>query len=495
MASKNLTFNFFGNDKTASATMNSLGGAAVAVGKKVALAAAAIAAALAVVVVRFGVDSVKAAAEAETQQLALTAAWEKFPAVADLAIEKLREYNEELAKKTKFDDESIGTGQAVLAQFGLTGKQIQKLTPLLLDYASKTGKDLPSSAEDLGKALLGQGRALKALGIEFQDTGDLAGNFDQLMVALSDKVGGFAEKEGTTAAGKLAILQNRFGEVQEAIGFALLPVLDDLLNIVDDDLLPMLEDFSGWFKDEGLPNIREFVGWVIQYKDVLGPAAVAVGVLATAQWGLNAAMLANPIGASVAAVVAGVALLIGAIVALQTNAFGAGRVIIDTYVSIGKALGGLVQSFANGFISILNALNAPLNALRSALGLPTISLGYVNYTAAFDKISNQYNGTGVNPGSMRLLTGKNRVNAGQFAEGGIVPHRPGGWDAVVGEGGQDEAIIPLDRLGNLGGGTQVHFHFPTGTIIGSQRDAMQWLERAYKTARGTGAIPGTAFSG
>ena len=35
----------------------------------------------------------------------------------------------------------------------------------------------------------------------------------------------------------------------------------------------------------------------------------------------------------------------------------------------------------------------------------------------------------------------------QLAEGGIVPATPGGRAVVVGEGGQDEAIIPLDDSG------------------------------------------------
>jgi len=38
-----------------------------------------------------------------------------------------------------------------------------------------------------------------------------------------------------------------------------------------------------------------------------------------------------------------------------------------------------------------------------------------------------------------------------MAEGGIVLPRPGGTLAQIGEAGQAEAVIPLDRLGNMGG--------------------------------------------
>jgi hypothetical protein len=39
-----------------------------------------------------------------------------------------------------------------------------------------------------------------------------------------------------------------------------------------------------------------------------------------------------------------------------------------------------------------------------------------------------------------------------LADGGIVKASPGGTLALIGEGGQDEAVIPLDRMGSMGGG-------------------------------------------
>jgi hypothetical protein len=37
-----------------------------------------------------------------------------------------------------------------------------------------------------------------------------------------------------------------------------------------------------------------------------------------------------------------------------------------------------------------------------------------------------------------------------LAEGGIVTHRPGGVLAVIGEGGEDEYVIPASKMGNFG---------------------------------------------
>lgn len=48
----------------------------------------------------------------------------------------------------------------------------------------------------------------------------------------------------------------------------------------------------------------------------------------------------------------------------------------------------------------------------------------------------------------------------RLAEGGIVKARPGGIIANIGEGGQDEAVIPLNKMkgmGGFGGGVTITF--------------------------------------
>lgn len=260
MASLELAFDILARDK-ASDTFNNVGDKADNLGSRLKGALVAGAAAGAVAVGAFALSSIQAFADAEQSQQRLTDAFDKFPLLADTSKEALDRLNASLAAKTKFDDDATASGQAVLAQFGLTGKQITELTPLLQDYAAKTGKDIPTAAEELGKAMLGQGRALKGVGIDFKDTGDAGGNFDQVMAGLRTQVGGFAEKEGETAQGKLQILQNRFGEVQEKVG---------------EKLLPVLLRFGDWLINTGIPfaermaeKIGAFAGKVAgAYQDI-----------------------------------------------------------------------------------------------------------------------------------------------------------------------------------------------------------------------------------
>jgi hypothetical protein len=64
----------------------------------------------------------------------------------------------------------------------------------------------------------------------------------------------------------------------------------------------------------------------------------------------------------------------------------------------------------------------------------------------------------------------------QLAEGGIVMPRPGGTQATIGEAGQAEAVIPLDRAGEFGlggGGTNITL-IVNGGMLGSDTEAREF---------------------
>jgi len=231
MASSNLVLSIIAVDKAS----KTLGGIGKSIGKMSVNTAA-----LGATLVAFGATSIKAFSDSEQAQVKLNDAFDKFPNLADTNVGALNALNAELQKKTRFDDESFAAAEATLAQYGLTGQQLKDLTPLVADFAAKTGKTLPDAASAVGKALLGQGRALKGVGINFKDAGSTGANFTQIMAGLRTQVGGFAEKEGQTAAGKAEILKNQFGELQEKVGALLVPALTSLVGV----LTPIIEGFN-----------------------------------------------------------------------------------------------------------------------------------------------------------------------------------------------------------------------------------------------------------
>jgi hypothetical protein len=182
-------------------------------------------------VVAFGVASVKAFADAEKSQARLELAYKKFPALAGTSIDSLRALNQEMQAKVGVDDDALASAQATLAQFQLTGEEIKRLTPLLVDYATVTGQDVTAAASSLGKAFMGNAKALKTIGINFKATGDTAADFETVMAALEEKVGGAGDAFGNTTAGQLARLDAQFGDLQETAGEALVPALQGLVSV------------------------------------------------------------------------------------------------------------------------------------------------------------------------------------------------------------------------------------------------------------------------
>lgn len=265
MASADLLVNLIANDKSLSKTMAKAGDSATrSAGKFKRFATVAGGALAGIGLGAFLADSIKAYAGAEAQQVKLESAYKRFPKLADTNIESLRGLNKEIQRKTKFDDDDLAAMQSRLAAFDLTGQQIQKLTPIVADYAQVSGKDLETSAVSVGKAMMGNTRALKELGINYKLTGDKAKDAANIQALIEEKTKGAAEAFGQTAQGKLDIFNNQVGDLKEAIGEGLVPALTGLVEAIT----PAVE----WF-GQLEPSTRTAI---------IGIAAVSAAALALA---------------------------------------------------------------------------------------------------------------------------------------------------------------------------------------------------------------------
>lgn len=236
---KSVKFLLLGEDKTASKSLKGVGdqsdkthGKLDGLKKGAKIAGAAIGAGLLVAgaaALDFGKDSLAAFAEADKAQKQLEDAYKRFPNVASVNIESLRKYNQAIQRKTGADADDIASGQSVLARYKLTGEQLKSMTPLLVDYAERTGKSIPDAAKSLGKALGGSSKAAKELGFDFKASKDPAANYEQIMKGLKGTVGGYAESL-PEAEKKQKILQASFGDLQEAVGEKLQPVMIGLID-------------------------------------------------------------------------------------------------------------------------------------------------------------------------------------------------------------------------------------------------------------------------
>lgn len=235
--------------------------------------------------IELGKQSVKAYSDAEQSQTRLEQAYKKFPKIHDVSLASLRKMNAALQSKTIYDDDDLAAMQAKLAVYNLTGKQIKDVTPLVADFASATGRDVVGAGGLIGKAMLGNARALKDVGIKYKATGNAAKDFAVIYDKLQKKLGGDAAAQGKTGAGQLIIFQHQIDEIKESIGKQLMPFLKkavDELGRFMPKIQAAIEKYgpkiAAWFKEnwpsmkEGLKAFGEIATGVIKVVAILARA-------------------------------------------------------------------------------------------------------------------------------------------------------------------------------------------------------------------------------
>lgn len=209
-------------------------------------------------VVDFGAQFVNSASEGELAVANLEATLGSMGDVTGLTSQQLQDMAGALQEVTRFSDESIINGQAMLLTFGNIGGEVfPRATEAMLDLAAKFGS-IDQASVMLGKALndpIAGVTALRRVGVQlteqqeeaikkFMEVGDIAGAQGVILGELERQVGGLAEAYGNTFAGKLDIFRNRIDEIKETIGNGLLPVLATIIDKFE-PFFPVLEAMAG----------------------------------------------------------------------------------------------------------------------------------------------------------------------------------------------------------------------------------------------------------
>jgi hypothetical protein len=241
-------------------------------GKLMAAAFVAAAAAAAAYAVKIGIDGVKAAIEDEKAQTQLALALENATGAtkAQIAETEKQILKMSLASGVADDDLRPALGRLVRST-GDTAKA-QELLALALDISASTGKPLEAVANGLGRAFDGNTTALGKLEIGLDKAQLKTMSFEDAQTTLSNLFGGAAAANAETYAGKIARMQVAFNEAKETIGFALLPILETLMNFINQNALPAIEAFAGAFSlsnGQGLGKIITDVVGVV--RDVAEP--------------------------------------------------------------------------------------------------------------------------------------------------------------------------------------------------------------------------------
>jgi hypothetical protein len=433
------------------------------------------------------VGAIRAAEEAEVADNRLQNVAESmglFGSQTDAVVERMKEFADVTMLATAVDDEIIKSTQAKLLTFANLAKTadevggaMDRATLAAIDLAAAGFGEAETNAVQLGKALQDPVKGITALGragvtftaqekakiAELVKSNQMLEAQDMILSAIETQVGGTAEATATGSARMTAA----FGEMAESLGTALLPLFEQLVPLV-----------SGFFdyigKNSGVVTVLAGIF-----------AALAVSILA-----VNFALNANPIVkviTLIAALGAGLVVLIDYLV----NLYGGWDKLFKDIATwlVGfvagfkdaiNAIGGFFTNMFNGIATIArNALNAVITVIE----------GYINRViSGVNTLVDLINGV-LQAGKVigiDVKLGKiPNLNIPRLAEGGIIMPQPGGVLANIGEGGQAEAVIPLDRLKDFGGkpgntyNINVNGGVGSGATIGkSIVDAIKAYERS-----------------
>lgn len=183
------------------------------------------------------------AAQAETSDTKLQAAFKNMGKTSGKSLKQLEDQATDLGEKLTFDDEGIKEAQAALLTFGtVSGKQFDRALEGAADYAAATGTDLTSATKLFGKALADPEKALGKLakvGVVFTDqqedqikalteAGDTAGAQEIILAGLESRYKGVNEALSNTAAGDTAQALEDLQNAGEDLGSIFLPILAGL---------------------------------------------------------------------------------------------------------------------------------------------------------------------------------------------------------------------------------------------------------------------------
>ena len=142
-----------------------------------------------------------------------------------------------LQKMSMFGDEAIIEAQALIAAFVDDEEAIKLATQATLDLAAAKGMDLTAAADLVSKTLGSSTNAMSRYGIEVTGAVGSTERLNTLTGNIADKFGGQAAQQADTYAGRVAQLNNAFGDLQEVLG-----------SMVADDLKDWAESTTGYIE-------------------------------------------------------------------------------------------------------------------------------------------------------------------------------------------------------------------------------------------------------
>jgi hypothetical protein len=324
--------------------------------------------------------SARAAAEDAREQAQLARQINASTTATEAQIAATNEYIMQQELLTAISATELRPALAILVRHTGDLAKAQELLSLAMNVSVGTGRDVFDVAERMAEGFTGVLTPLEELDYGLVQSIENGASFDDIMGSLAATFGGAVAKDAETAAGRFARMQVQMQQVQEEIGYALLPIIEKLL--------PTLE------------RLAVFIG---ENTDLIIGIGVAVGTFATAIIAANLAMKAwtvlSGITAAVNAVLAtsfsvlwvatGVGIIIAiiaAVVALQLKFDIFGKAI-DGLTRLFNTLWSVAKYTLGAIIDGINVLIRAWNKLPLVDDIPEISADFLEMKEATDEVA------------------------------------------------------------------------------------------------------------
>ena len=213
--------------------------------------------------------SAKAAAEDQAAQVQLARQLQATTGATDKQIQANEDFVSTLSRSAAVADDELRPALASLVRGTGDLASAQDALKTVLDVSAATGKGVQEVADAVSKAYAGNTKAIKQLSPELYQLIKDGASVDEVMQSLASTFGGAASTAANTAQGKFKNLPIQLGEAKEAIGTALLPVVEIMVGA-----------------------FTNFAVWAQKNAGVILGIATAIGAIAAAIVGTNIALAA-----------------------------------------------------------------------------------------------------------------------------------------------------------------------------------------------------------
>ena len=365
--------------KSATKDVDTFGDKIGKTGKMIGAAFVAAAAAAGAYAVKIGIEGVKAAIEDEKAQTQLTLALENATGATTAQIAATEQSILKMSLATGVADDQLRPALGRLVRSTGDTEKAQQLLAQALDISAATGKPLETVAAALSKGFDGNTAALGKLGIGLSAAELKTMTFTEVQGKLTDLFGGAAAANAETYSGRIARMQVAFDEAKETIGFALLPILQKLIDFVNKYALPIITAFGDAFsgKQNGLGGYISQVGTLISniFTPIINGLVRAFGYVKNAigdnldefkEFGGYIATYLAPIIGTV---------LGGALTVAGKIAAG----VINVIAGVVKVLNGLISGAVAGINALISAYNSiPFLPNVGKISVPSVSVPSVS---------------------------------------------------------------------------------------------------------------------